>query len=249
MPGPAAAPMRAIPILSFVLFLALLGLHAASPRARAWTWKAVGALALALGVSGAWVGLSWSPTDHYMGVLSRIMFVHVPLVWTGLLALGVNFFASVAWLFGAGRTADATAEAAAEVGVWLGLVGLAVGSVWGYPTWGVWWSWDPRLSAAAAMLVFYGGYLALRRLLKDEARRAQVTSTYALVISVILPVVVFSVRWWPSLHQLQSTPHTLDPDIFTALLWNALAWLCGFFVLVYLRYGLGRARLERAAPA
>src|SRR5688572_22519293 len=108
---------------------------------------------------GAWMGLSWAPPERSMGDVQRIMYAHVPSIWAALLALLVNFAASVAYLFKNDLRLDALAEASAEVGVVLGANGVLLGAIWGRPTWGVWWTWDPRLTTAAIMLVAYTGYL------------------------------------------------------------------------------------------
>lgn len=239
--------MRLVPLVGLVTFLVLLAAWVARPKARALAWRAQLALALVLGASGLYVGLAWAPAERHMGDLARIMHVHVPLVWMGLLSLAVNFFASVAWLLKASRAADALAEASAEVGVALGLVGLGVGAIWGYPTWGVWWSWDPRMVATAGMLLLYAAYLGLRRVIREEPQRAFASALVAMLVSVALPLVWFSVRWWSSLHQLQSSRETMDPAIFTALAWNAVAALCTTLVLTTARYEQVRASLERGS--
>src|SRR5262249_57934562 len=125
------------------------------------------AVAVAMLSTGAWLALAWAPPDREMGDVQRIMYAHVPSVWMALLAVTLNFGCSVVSLFRNSPKADALAEAAAEVGVLFGAVGVTLGSIWGRPTWGVWWTWDPRLTSAAIMLVSYAGYLALRRFVED----------------------------------------------------------------------------------
>src|SRR5688572_28777698 len=97
-----------------------------------------------------------------MGDVYRIIYVHVPAAWVALLACTVSFGACVVYLFRSSTVADAVAEASAQVGVVFAALLLVSGSIWGRPTWGVWWTWDPRLTTAAIMFFAYCGYLALR---------------------------------------------------------------------------------------
>src|SRR5262249_15410004 len=161
------------------------------------------------------------------------MYAHVPSVWMALLAVTLNFGCSVVYLFRNSPKADALAEAAAEVGVLFGAVGVTLGSIWGRPTWGVWWTWDPRLTSAAIMLVSYAGYLALRRFVEDPERRATWSAVAAIIAFVDIPIVWFSVKWWRSLHQVQSSPKTVDPQMTLVLRWNAIAFLLVLIVFIW----------------
>jgi len=240
--------MRLVPLTALLALLALVSLLAFAPRLRELAWKASLALGLVMLASGTWVALSWAPPDQYMGEVQRILYVHVPILWMGLFALLLNFLCSVTYLLRASRAADALAEATAEVGVAFGLVGLGIGAIWGKQTWGVWWSWDPRMTATVAMLGVYSLYLVVRAVVREEQARASFSAMVALVVAVAPPVVWFSVRWWPSLHQLQSSPKTMDPAMTLALAWNGVAWLGLFVALTWHRYLVARTALERLSP-
>ncbi len=206
---------------------------------------AVGVLML---VAGGWLALSWAPPDREMGDVQRIMYAHVPAVWMALVALTLNFGASVAYLFKQSWKLDALAESSAEVGVVFGAIGVLLGAIWGRPTWGVWWDWDPRLTTAAIMLVVYTGYLVLRKFLEDPERRAQLSSVVGIIAFVDLPILWFSVRWWRSLHQVQSSPQTVDPDMTFALRFNAFAFLFVMIAFIWYRWRIAmRARDEEIA--
>lgn len=207
-------------------------------------------VALLLLVSGAWLGLVWAPPDREMGDVQRIMYVHLPAVWMGLLGVTLNFVSSVAYLLNPRRTvanldADALAEASAEVGLFFGTLGLMLGSIWGRPTWGVFWTWDPRLTSMAILLVAYAGYLALRRFIDDAERRAAWSAVVGIIIAVDIPIIWFSVRWWNSLHQIQSSPKTVDPSMVLVLRWNAIGFLVLWLVFLSSRYVIARSRRER----
>ncbi|QSQ26982.1 cytochrome c biogenesis protein CcsA [Pyxidicoccus parkwayensis] len=209
---------------------------------------------LALGLLGAgwWLGLAWAPPDREMGDVQRIMYVHVPLQWMAMVMMLVNFIAAVTYLLKsqASWALDSTAEAAAEVGLLLGTAGMITGAIWGRPTWGVYWSWDPRLTSEAIMLVTYAGYLVLRRFVEDPDKRATWSAVVAIIGAINLPIVWFSVRWWRSLHQVQSSPKTVDPQMVIPLRVAAFGMLALtlFFLIIRYRQALAERRAEVALP-
>jgi heme exporter protein C len=170
--------------------------------------------ALALGL---YLGLAWAPPDAMMGEVQRIMYVHFPSwIATGLAYL-TAFVCSLLYLARRRPTLDYLAQAGVEVGVLFNTCGLITGSIWGRPTWGVWWTWDPRLTTTAIMLVIFAGYLVVRAFIEDPDARARVAALVAIVGFVNVPIVYFSVRWWRTLHQMQSSPSTVDPHMVVAL--------------------------------
>ncbi len=206
---------------------------------------ASGFLGLGLLLLGIYLGLFWAPTDAMMGDVQRIMYVHVPAAWMTLVAFLVVFIASVGYLVRGTFGWDLTAEAAAEVGVVFNGLLLVLGSLWGRPTWGIWWTWDPRLTTALVMFLLYAGYVALRSFVEDPEKRADLAGVVGILAFVNVPIVYFSVRWWRGLHQIQSSPATVDPDMVLALRVNAFAFLFLFIFFVAWRVRIGRARLDR----
>ncbi len=204
-------------------------------------------VALALGSA---LGLAYVPEERHMGEVYRIMFVHVPAAWIALLAFTVTFVASLVYLFKSSYTADALAEASAHVGVFFGALLIVLGAIWGKPTWGVWWTWDPRLTTAAIMLFAFAGYLALRRFVDEPERRATWSAVAGVIIFVDVPVVWFSVRWWGGLHQIQSSKETVGAMMAMALWVNAVAFLLFYLWMLRLRFVVAHRRLrdELAEP-
>lgn len=233
--------MRFLPGLAALSFAGFFLIIAA--RRSAKLLGAVSALATVAWLGGAFLGLRWAPPDRFMGEVQRIMYVHVPIVWICMFALAVNFLASVWWLVSGARWADELAEAVAEAGVWFGVFGVLTGSLWGRATWGVWWSWDPRMISVTAMLIFYGAYLVVRVAFSHRPWVRFASAALAVSVSAVLPVVWFSVKWWASLHQLQSDATTMDPSMRLVLLWNLAATFGVFGSLV-----LHRLRLEAFVP-
>lgn len=200
-------------------------------------------VAFGLLIIGGIIGLAIAPPERDMGDVYRIIYVHVPAAWVALIAYTTTLVASLVYLFKSTWAADAIAEASAEVGVVLNGMLLITGSIWGRPTWGVWWTWDPRLTTAAIMFFAFVGYLALRRFVDAPEKRATWAAVVAIIVYVDIPIVWFSVRWWNSLHQLQSSPNTIpDPMMKLALRLNALALLFFYLWFTRLRYDVARKR-------
>ena len=206
-------------------------------------------LGAAIFAAGSWYGLAVAPAEHYMGETQRIMYVHVPTAWNAMIALLVAFFSAMAWLIKGGWKWDARLEAGAEIGTLLALLLCIQGAIWAKPTWGVWWDWDPRLTTSAVMVFAFAGILALRRYVTDPGRRATWSAVTTVVAFVDVPIVYFSVNWWNSLHQTQSTPETVAAAFRIPLYTNAVGFLLFTIGLIMIRARASEMRLrEEIAP-
>ena len=137
---------------------------AAAPRPR-WL-RIVGVAAVVSTAATVWLGLWVTPPDKIQGNLVRLVYLHPPIAWVALyLAFGLAALSSLLYLWRRTRSLfwDRLAAASVEVGVVFNALTLATGMLWGRPTWGVWWTWDARLTSTALLLVLFLGYLALRR--------------------------------------------------------------------------------------
>jgi len=213
----------------------------APPRWLSW----FGPLALAALVGAQAFGLLISAPDRDMGHLQKIMYVHVPSAWIAMIAFLVVFVCSILYLWRRDERYDMVSASAAEIGVVLTGLTLALGSIWGKPTWGVWWTWDPRLTSTAILFMIYAGYLALRGFTEDPERRARWSAAIGILAFLNVPIVYLSVRWWRTIHQIQSTPQTVDTAYAWGLRLNAIAFLLIFVYFVVRRYHA--ASVERAA--
>jgi heme exporter protein C len=220
----------------------------AAPQNRAA--KALVGFGIALLLVGSAWGLWAAPAEVFMGDVQRIMYVHVPTAWNAMLALTFAFVCAVAFLFSNAWKWDNRLEAAMEMGVVLSLLLCVQGAVWAKPTWGVWWDWDPRLTTTAVMVFAFGGILALRAAVNDPVKRAVWSAVACIVAFVDVPIVYFSVKWWNSLHQAQSTPATVSKAFHWPLRINAFGLLFLWTGLVTLRARLAALRLrnELAPP-
>ena len=191
-------------------------------------------------VLGLWV----TPPDQVMGNVVRLLYVHPSVAWVAYLAFGVTALASALYLWPRTRSLfwDRIAGASAEIGIVFGALMLATGSIWGRPTWGVWWTWDARLTSAALLEALFVGYLALRRVSVDPGARARRSAVAGLVAFADVPIVHMSVVWWHTLHQQASlfTPNlgnpTISPSMLAALLLSFLSFTCLYGWLLIHRY-------------
>lgn len=199
---------------------------------------------------GSYIGLFVAPAEQYMGQTQRIMYVHVPSAWSGLLAITFAFVCAIAFLFKGDFKWDTRMEASIEVGVLLAFLLCVQGAIWAKPTWGVWWDWDPRLTTTAVLFFAFLGILALRKFVDDPVKRAIWSSVATIIAFVDVPIVYFSVRWWNSLHQTQSTPETVSSQFYAPLRINAFGVLFLMIGFIMLRSRIAAYRLqhELAAP-
>jgi heme exporter protein C len=204
----------------------------------------LGALGVILLAVGSYWGLFVAPAETYMGDVQRIMYVHVPTAWNAMLAFSYAFICALALLLNGGWRWDSRMEAAMEVGVVLSTLLCIQGSIWAKPTWGVWWDWDPRLTTTAVMVFAFAGILALRAFVDDPMRRATWSAVATIVAFVDVPIVYFSVKWWNSLHQVQSTPETVSAAFHWPLRINAFGVLFLMIAFMRMRSSLAGLRLE-----
>jgi heme exporter protein C len=188
-----------------------------------------------------------------MGNVQRIFYYHVPTSMLSLLFPYVNFVASLFYLYWRRRdplralTADAVAIAAAEVTVVYSSICLLTGMLWGRAAWGIWWTWDARLTSMLLLWLLYVSYLMLRKLSSTGQ-----TQTLAAVLSVFaaidVPIVYMSIQWWRTQHPAPvffGGPDTgIDPSMMPAFIWNIIGWaMWGIFLLLF-RYALERRHQE-----
>jgi len=202
-----------------------------SARSRA-TERVIGVLALVGTAFTVWLGLWVTPPDRTQGDLVRLVYLHPGVAWVALyLAFGLAAVSSLLYLWPRTRSLfwDRLAAASVEVGVVFNVCTLVSGSIWGKPTWGVWWAWDARLTLTAVLLVLFLGYLALRRIPAEPEVRARRSAFVALFAVLDVPLVHFSVNWWNTLHQGATV---LNPGL-TLKIHGSMAWtlLLGFVSL------------------
>ena len=207
------------------------------PRERAIL--VLGAITLSATVGALYMALVASPPEQFEGDRFRIFYFHVPLGILTYVAFFVTFLASLVYLWKPLGFWDRLARCSAEIGLLFCTLVLATGSIWGRSVWGVWWTWDARLTSTLVLWFIYLAYLMVRSYVDDRGRAAR----YAAVLGVLgfldVPVVQFSVNWWRTLHPqstiLASGGSSLAPSMLLALLWGMVAVSLLYALLLVLR--------------
>jgi len=176
-----------------------------------------------------------APDDYQQGATVKIMFLHVPSAWLGMLAWGVMSIAALGTLVWRHPLADVAAKAAAPIGAAFTLLCLITGSLWGRPEWGTYWVWDARLTSELVLFLLYLGVIAVWRTVEDPSRAARGAAILTLIGAIDLPIIKFSVDWWNTLHQSASVFRmggpTIHPTILIPLLVMTLAFTLLFVTL------------------
>jgi len=163
--------------------------------------RVLGWLAVCALIAGMIADFGYAPREMTQGNVQRIMYLHVPSILTAYLAFALVLFGSVAYLLSRRTSWDHLAASAAEIGVLFTAITIVSGSIWGRPTWGVWWTWDARLTSTAVLLLVYVGYLLLRSMVDEPEARARYAAVVGILGAANIPIVHFSVYWWRALHQ------------------------------------------------
>ena len=200
------------------------------------------AVALVATMYGA---LLWAPRESTMGDIQRIFYVHVPSAWTAFLAFFCVFLGGVAYLFTKNLQWDRIALACAEIGTIFCTIVLITGPIWAKPVWGIWWTWDARLTSTLLLWLMYVIYLLLRDFLDEPARRATLSAVFGIFAFVDVPIVYFSIRLWRTQHPQPvlggGEGSGLDPAMLKVLL---LSW--GAFSILFVFLAILRVRLEKS---
>ena len=222
-------------------------------------WMETLAVAALLAFAG-YAALFIAPTERTMGVIQRIFYFHVPSAWTGFVAFFVNLFGSIAFLRKRDLKWDRLSVAAAEIGVAFFTVVLVTGPIWARPVWGIWWTWDARLTSSFVLWLLYVCYLLLRTLVEETERRAVLSAVFGVFAAFDIPLVYFSIWLFRTQHPqpVIGQGGSLDSRMLNVLL---LCWaaLMGVMVLLIrqrcrletLRHSVEELRTESArhAPA
>jgi len=177
-----------------------------------------------------------------MGDIQRIFYFHVSAAWTGYLALLVALVASLLYLLRGERRHDRLALSSVEIGLIFVTEGIITGSIWAKATWGVWWTWEPRLTTSAVLWLIYASYLTLRQAIEEEAQRARLAAVYGVVGFVAVPINFMAIRWWRTVHPLvlESTGVNLAPAMLATLLFSVATFSLLYYTLLRLRLRLQR---------
>jgi heme exporter protein C len=181
--------------------------------------------------AGLYGGLWLAPPDYQQGDGFRIIYVHAPSAWMSLMVYVTMAVAAAVGLIWRIKVAHAAAAACAPVGASFTLAALVTGALWGEPMWGTYWQWDPRLTSELVLFFLYLGYMGLRAAIEDPQRADRASALLAVVGSINVPIIHYSVTWWNSLHQAPSVMRLARPAMPAAMLVPLLLMLLGFTLL------------------
>jgi heme exporter protein C len=187
-------------------------------------------LAFAL-ITGLSLALVFSPIDYLQKDTVRIMYVHVPSSWISLfifLIIGTSSFISLIFKL---RVFSVYAKSLAPIGLVFSLISVVTGSLWGYPTWGTFWSWDGRLTSMFVLVLTYILYVSLWSFIKNYNSAEKITNIVGIVGLINIPIIKFSVEWWNTLHQPASITLTAAPTIHSSMLAPLLIMFFNFCIL------------------
>jgi len=195
-------------------------------------------LTVILFLVGLPIALVTSPADYQQGETVRIFYLHVPAAYMGVMIYAIMAVNSAAYLIWRHPMANLIARASAPVGAVFTALCLICGMLWGQPMWGTFWAWDARLTSTLIMFFIYLGYIALGDAFEDPERGDRAAAILALVGSVNLPIIKFSVEWWNTLHQPSITSmkgFSVDSSMLTPLFLMMGAYTTFYISILVLR--------------
>lgn len=201
----------------------------------------LGGLSLLLLAVGLYGGLVLAPQDYQQGDSFRIIYIHVPSAWLSMFGYAFMAVAGAIGLIWRIKLAEAIAASVAPIGASFAFLALITGSLWGKPMWGTWWVWDARLTSTLILFFLYLGVMALNAAIEDKRNASRASAVLAIVGVVNIPIIVYSVEWWNTLHQkatisvLKMEAPSIHIEMLIPLLIMALAFKLFFFTVVFMR--------------
>ena len=193
-----------------------------------------------------WMVFGYAPRETTMGDVQRIFYFHVASAWVGFFGFFVTFVASIGYLVREKRRWDIVAASSADIGLAFITMTLLTGMLWARPVWGVYWTWEPRLTISAVQWLLYVAYVILRGSVASPERGARFAAVYGIVAFVTVPLSWFAIRWWRTIHPqvVSSEGMAITPRMVQTLLTSI-----GVFTLVYVTLLRQRIRLSLAQDA
>ena len=210
--------------------------------------KILNLISVALLAIATWLVFFYAPMELVMGQVQRIFYFHVANAWVGMLGFMVAAVAGIVYLRTHNQKWDIIELAAVEISLVFFITTIVTGSIWAYPAWGTWWTWDPRLTTAAILEMIYIAYLLLRQGIEDPERRARFGAVYTLIGALSVPITFLSIRLFRTIHPaligtassaaqggFDMTPRMLQTFFFSLLTFSVI-----FATLLWHRIRLGR---------
>lgn len=208
----------------------------------------LGAVAILLVLASAYASFFIAPEERTMGVIQRIFYFHVASAWAGFTAFLVCFIGNLLYVWKRAQKYDWLAVSGAEVGLAFTTVVLITGPIWAHPVWGIWWTWDARLTSTFILWLLYVSYLLLRTLVEEPDRRALLSSLFGIFAFIDVPLVFGAIRWWRTQHPQPviagGQGSGLEPTMKAVFFFSAFAMHVFMAFLVAERYALEKMQTE-----
>ena len=196
----------------------------------------------------AYISFYYAPMERTMGAIQKIFYLHLPSAFTAFVALGICFAANLLYVFRRAPKWDWLGVSAAEVGLAFLSVVLITGPIWAHPVWGIWWTWDARLTLTFVLWLLYVSFLLLRSLVEESDKRALLSALFGIFAFLDVPLVYFSIRWWRTQHPqpviLGGSGSGLDPRMRVSYLLVWAVFLGLMTMLIAARYRLEALRAD-----
>lgn len=213
-----------------------------------WKRGIGGAVVVFLVGTAAYASFYIAPTERTMGQIQRIFYFHAASAWAGMTAFLVCFVANLLYVWSRRQKWDSLAVSAAEVGLAFITVVLITGPIWAKPVWGIWWTWDARLTSTFVLWLLYISYLLLRSMLEEPDKRALLSALFGIFAFLDVPLVFGAIRWWRTQHPapvIMGGPGSgLEPTMRKVFFFSVLALHALMALLVVERYRVEQLRAE-----
>src|ERR1700683_885226 len=213
-----------------------------------WKRGFVGAAVLSLVAASADASFFIAPTEGTMGLIHRVFYFHAASAWAGMTAFSVCFVANLLYVWRRQPKWDSLGVSAAEVGLAFITIVLITGPIWAKPVWGIYWTWDARLTSTFVLWLLYISYLLLRTLIEEPDRRALLSALFGIFSFIDVPIVFGAIRWWRTQHPapvIMGGPGSgLEPTMRKVFFFSVLALHALMVFLIVERYGLEKLRTD-----
>ena len=193
----------------------------------------------------------WVPTEQNLGVSQRIFYFHVPLGWIGMVSIVIVAVASIMHLFTGKQRWDDLAYSTAELGMIYASLILVTGAIWGKPVWGVWWTWDPKLTTTLVLWFIYVGYLMMRAYGPPGSQGKRFASVIALIGAIDAPIIYMASIWWRTAHPAlnigpaaEESEAIGDSRIYLTLLVSVITFTVMYVYLLIERYSMRKSESD-----
>jgi len=206
----------------------------------------LGAAAVLLVIAAAYASFFVAPEERTMGAVQRIFYLHVGCAWAGLTAFSICFVCNLLYVWKRKEQFDWLGVSCAEVGAVFTTIVLISGPIWAKPAWGIYWTWDARLTSTFVLWLLYIAYLLLRTLIEEPDRRALLSALFGIFAFIDVPIVFGAIRWWRTQHPapvIMGGPNSgLAPGMRGTFFFAVLAMHVLMWFLIAERYALEKMR-------